>query len=81
MSKLNNLLNDIRTSQKVSQEKLALLLNVSQKTVSSWEIGRTTPKPAQMQHLEDIFKVPKEKIFFAAFNYKNELKHNEEMVK
>lgn len=71
---MNNKLSEIRTKQNISQEKLAKLLNVSQKTVSSWEIGRTSPKPSQMQHIEDIFHVPKEKIFFAAFNYKNELK-------
>lgn len=72
-----NKLNEIRMNQNVSQETLAALLNVSQKTVSSWEIGRTTPKPSQMQHLEDIFNVPKEEIFFTAFNYKSELKDKE----
>lgn len=77
---MKNKLNDIRNKQNVSQEELAVLLNVSQKTVSSWETGRTTPKPSQMQHLEDIFKVPKENIFFAAFNYKNELNENKEVV-
>ncbi|MBS5821760.1 MAG: helix-turn-helix transcriptional regulator [Enterococcus gilvus] len=74
---MKNRLNQVRTTQNVSQEELASLLNVSQKTVSSWEIGRTTPKPSQMQHMEDIFNVPKEKIFFTAFNYKNELKGKE----
>ncbi|MFC0278160.1 helix-turn-helix transcriptional regulator [Enterococcus devriesei] len=78
---MKNKLNEIRTDQNVSQEKLAILLNVSQKTVSSWEIGRTTPKPSQMQHIEDIFEIPKEDIFFTAFNYKNELKHNKEASK
>ena len=81
MKNLKNKLNKVRTEQNVSQEKLASLLNVSQKTVSSWEIGRTTPKPSQMQHMEDIFKVPKEQIFFTAFNYKNELKTIKEVAK
>lgn len=77
MINLKNRLNEVRSTQNVSQEELASLLNVSQKTVSSWEIGRTTPKPSQMQHMEDIFNVPKEKIFFTAFNYKNELTDKE----
>jgi len=77
---MDNKLNEVRMSRNVSQEKLASLLEVSQKTVSSWEIGRTTPKPAQMQHLEDIFNVPKEEIFFKAFNYKNELNSKKEVV-
>ncbi|EPH96515.1 DNA-binding helix-turn-helix protein [Enterococcus faecalis 13-SD-W-01] len=74
MSHLENKLNEARNKKGISQEQLALLLEVSQKTVSSWEIGRTLPKPYQMQHLEDIFDMPKEDIFFTAFNYKNELK-------
>lgn len=77
---MNNKLSEIRTAQNVSQEKLAKLLEVSQKTVSSWEIGRTTPKPSQMQHLEDIFNIPKETIFFTAFNYKNELNKNKKVI-
>lgn len=74
---MKNILKDIRTKNGMSQDDLAELLNVSQKTVSSWEIGRTSPKPHQMQHISDIFDKPKEEIFFTAFNYKNELKTTE----
>lgn len=74
---MNNNLKDLRSELEISQMDLAKQLKVSQKTVSSWEIGRTTPKPSQMQLIEDIFKVPKEIIFFTAFNYKNELKRKE----
>lgn len=71
---MENKMGQIRSRKGISQSQLASLLKVSQKTISSWEVGRTLPKPSQMQHLEDIFHVPKEKIFFMAFNYKNELK-------
>lgn len=74
---MENELKNVRTVKGISQEKLAQKLSVSQKTVSSWEVGRTTPKPSQMRQIEDFFKVPKEKIFFTAFNYKNELKRKE----
>ena len=74
---MENELKNVRTVKGISQEKLAQKLCVSQKTVSSWEVGRTTPKPSQMHQIEDFFKVPKEKIFFTAFNYKNELKRKE----
>lgn len=70
---MENKLAEIRSSQYMSQGTLAELLKVSQKTISSWEIGRTSPKPSQMQHIEDIFNTQKEEIFFMAFNYKNEL--------
>ena len=69
-----NILKQVREKSGLSQEKLASILNVSQKTVSSWEIGRTSPRPWQMEHIGDIFSKPKEEIFFGSFNYKNELK-------
>ncbi len=72
---MTNDLKSIRMSNGFSQEYLARKLDISQKTVSSWEVGRTTPKPSQMQQIEDLFGVPKEKIFFTAFNYKNELRN------
>lgn len=72
-----NKLKEVREQNGISQETLASKLNVSQKTVSSWEVGRTSPKPSQMQHIGDIFGMPKETIFFGAFNYKNELNEKE----
>ncbi|MCM6931269.1 helix-turn-helix domain-containing protein [Enterococcus italicus] len=74
---MDNKLKKLRSKKDISQVALAEKLDVSQKTVSSWEVGRTTPKPRQMQLMEDLFQVPKEEIFFTAFNYKNELKEKE----
>lgn len=71
---MKNKLKSIREKKGVSQTTLAEDLGVSQKTISSWEVGRTIPKASQMQYLEDYFEVPKEIIFFEAFNYKSELK-------
>lgn len=71
---MKNKLAEIRTHENYSQNKLAELLNISQQTLSSWEIGRTLPKPYQMQHLEDILGIEKETIFFEDFNYKTKLK-------
>lgn len=73
---MENKMGQIRSRKGISQSQLASLLKVSQKTISSWEVGRTLPKPSQMQHLEDIFMFLK-KNFFMAFNYKNELKTRE----
>ncbi|GBD66037.1 hypothetical protein TEHN7128_1610 [Tetragenococcus halophilus subsp. halophilus] len=69
-----NKLKKIREKMGISQEKLAMDMNTSQKNISSWEVGRTTPSASRMQYLEEYFEVPKEVIFFEAFNYKNELK-------
>lgn len=77
---MENKLKKIRESSGMSQKELAKKLGVSQKTVSSWEINRTSPKPSQMQHMEDLFGFPKEEIFFTAFNYKNELKTTDSSI-
>lgn len=64
-----NILKDIREERKWSQKKLAKEMGVSQQAISTWETGERVPKPKDMQHIEDIFLVNKEKIFFAAFRY------------
>lgn len=73
---MKNKLAEIRICKNLSQCKLAEILNISQQTLSSWEIGRTLPKPFQMQHLEDILGVDKDLIFFEDFNYKMKLYNN-----
>ena len=57
----------------ISQARIAALFDTKQQTWGSWESGRTLPPPAMMQRMEDYFAVRKESIFFAAFNYKNNL--------
>lgn len=69
-----NKLRELRKAKDISQTELAALMKVDQRTVSAWEIGRSLPKPYQMSFLEDFYRVPKEQIFFEAFNYKMELK-------
>jgi len=67
---LRNLIYEFRNTKNLSQEELAKVINVTQQTLSSWETGRTLPKPHQMQHLEDILGEKKEVIFYEDFNYK-----------
>ncbi|WP_394879157.1 helix-turn-helix transcriptional regulator [Levilactobacillus brevis] len=71
---MRNNLKNLRENQGLTQTALAQMLNVSQRTISKWELGNSTPSPAQMQFLQELFKEPKEKIFFGAFNYKMLLK-------
>ncbi len=47
-------LKDIRTARGLTQKDLAIKLNVSDRTVSSWESGRTEPN---MGMVEEISKV------------------------
>lgn len=73
---MNNKLKELRSASGLTQDELAELIpnDVNQRTVSKWERGLSTPRPAQMQFLEDYFHIPKEEIFFGAFNYKTLLK-------
>ena len=59
----------LRAEHMLSQEDLAKILGSNQKSVSAWERGVSTPRPPMMQKIEDFFGIPKEKIFFTAFNY------------
>lgn len=72
---MKNKLKSIRNEHHITQVELADLLDVSQQLVAAWEKGRSTPRPLQMQGIEEYFNVPKEEIFFGAFNYKIELKN------
>ena len=64
-------LKELRTSRGITQQELADALGTNQKVISSWETGNATSRPAMMQKVEDYFGVPKEDIFFEAFNYYN----------
>lgn len=61
----------LRAERDLTQTDLAKALGVTQKVISSWETGRSDPRPAMMQKVEDYFGAPKEEIFLKAFG-KNE---------
>lgn len=52
----NNLKNE-RKKLGYSQKQLAQILNVSQQTVGSWEVGRTEPDAKTLTKLANIFGV------------------------
>ncbi len=45
----------MRISNNMEQKELARLLEVSNKTVSSWECGRTEPKIGMIEKMAEIF--------------------------
>lgn len=58
MSKqLGSAIKSMRKSRDWTQAKLGELLNVSDKTISSWEKGRTEPKLEEMIRIADIFNI------------------------
>lgn len=52
----NNLKNE-RKKLGYSQKQLAQILNVSQQTVGSWEVGRTEPDAKTLTKLANVFGV------------------------
>lgn len=50
-------LKELRLEKKITQEKLAQELNVSRKTISSWETGRNTPDFQTIQKLCAFYEI------------------------
>lgn len=50
-------LKELRLEKKITQEKLAQELNVSRKTISSWETGRNTPDFQTIQKLFAFYEI------------------------
>lgn len=60
-----------REAKGYSQIELANLMSVTQQSISSWEVGRTTPKPYQMRKLAELLETEMDVLFYEMFNIKN----------
>lgn len=47
----------IRNNKEMSQKELANILGVSQQTIGSWEVGRTSPDPEMINRIARFFNV------------------------
>ncbi|MEQ7217183.1 helix-turn-helix transcriptional regulator [Vagococcus fluvialis] len=63
-------LSQYREAKGYSQIDIADRLFVTQQSISSWEIGRTVPKPYQMKQLSEILEVSIDELFYEIFNMK-----------
>lgn len=50
-----------------SQIDLSEKMTVTQQAISSWETGRTIPKPHQMRKLSEILEVDMDYLFYDVF--------------
>jgi len=57
-----------REEKEYSQIELAEKMAVTQQSISSWETGRTIPKPYQMKKLSEILEVNMDDLFYDIFN-------------
>ena len=62
MKKTSNL-SRYREEIGLSQTELARKMNVTQQCISSWQTGRTIPKPYQMKMLSEMLSVPINELF------------------
>ena len=52
-----NRLKEIRNTKKLSQAKLAEMFNVSQQTIGSWEVNRTSPPPETIAQIAGMLQI------------------------
>ena len=67
MKKTSNL-SRYREERGLSQTEFARKMNVTQQCISSWQTGRTIPKPYQMKMLSEILSIPINELFSEVFN-------------
>ena len=56
-NKFPELLKMLRVEKKISQNKLAKMLGVTQQCISEWELGKTEPTLSSLWELADFFDV------------------------
>lgn len=61
----------IREEKHISQQELGSLLNISGKTISSWEIGRTEPNMGYIQSMCDIFNISIDELIYGSDDKKS----------
>lgn len=60
--KMGNFIYELRTSRNLSQKELGLLLGVSNKAVSKWEVGNNKPDLSALYQMAGIFDVSVDEI-------------------
>lgn len=69
-------LSQYREAKGYSQIEIAEKMSVTQQSISSWEVGRTIPKPYQMKQLSEMLEVSVDELFYEIFNVNREGKTN-----
>lgn len=74
--KQKKILSKYRDKKGYSQLEISSMMSVTQQSISSWETGRTIPKPYQMKQLAEILEVEMDELFYDFFNVSMEGKNN-----
>lgn len=73
---LNENIKTIRKSKGLSQEELAVKLNVVRQTISKWEKGYSVPDVEMLTKIADVFEVPVSQLL----GQKIEVEHEPEIL-
>lgn len=57
----------LRAEHNLTQEDLAEILGTNQKVISTWESGKSVPRPAMMQKNRRLLPCSKGRNFFCSF--------------
>lgn len=79
-NKLTENLKSLRCQNHFSQNDLAVRLNVSRPTISSWETGRNTPDIETLVRIAHFYQVPVDQLLFTADNSKEALNKSKKHV-
>ncbi len=64
MAKISKNIKKLRSDKKLTQDALAVKMNVTRQTISSWETGRTLPDIEMIENLAEVFGVSAEEIIY-----------------
>lgn len=67
-NKIGDSIKELREKLKMNQDDLGKKIDVSGKTISSWEIGRTEPNMGYVQSLSDFFGVTTDRLIYGKEN-------------
>ena len=75
---LNENLKQLRKSKGLSQEELAIRLNVVRQTISKWEKGLSVPDADMLIKIADIFEVSVSELLGAKIDERKDAKKNKD---
>ena len=68
MEKLQISLAAARVNAGMTQQEVAQIMHVSNKTIGNWECGKVVPGVPEMEMLARLYKIPQDNIFLPCYS-------------
>lgn len=69
MEKIQISLAAARVNAELTQQEVANRLHISKQTIVNWEKGKSEPSASQADMLSELYKFPRDSIFFKEKSY------------